>query len=55
MTHKAKRLKEMEDRSHNLDEQLIALIKFMARKAAQDDYKASLGAISKTNKGQDDA
>lgn len=32
-------LKSHGNQSHNLDSRLIALVKFMARRAAEDDYK----------------
>lgn len=32
-------LKSHSNQSHNLDSRLIALVKFMARRAAEEDYK----------------
>ena len=52
--NKQARLKSHSDRSHNLDLTLIHLVKFLARQAAEEDYKAHVDKLSNQNlKGEE--
>lgn len=42
-------LKSRINRSHNLDDQLIAFVKFLARRAAEEDYKTLLERTNNQN------
>ena len=45
ITSKQAKLKSLSNRSHNhdsIDPRLIALVKFLARRAAEEDYKSHL-------------
>lgn len=42
-------LKTHSDRSHNLDLTLIHLVKFLARQAAEEDYRIHVDRLSNQN------
>ena len=45
-------LKSLSDESHNAHDNLIALVKFLARHAAEEDFKNFAAQINQTNEGE---